>query len=84
MNIKKKRKSCSPCLDNSEKPLECRDRVFLSLASASSREAGTYQAGRQYLLAEAKRKGNAFRMLSGFILSYFWPRWVSVAVCGRL
>ena len=39
MNIKKKRKSCSPCLDNSEKPLECRDRVFLSLASLLEAEA---------------------------------------------
>ena len=61
MNIeKKKRKSCSPCLDNFEKPLEGRDRVFLSLASASSREPGTYQAGTQYLLAETKQKGDAF------------------------
>ena len=61
MNIeKKKRKSCSPCLDNFEKPLEGRDRVFLSLASASSREPGTYQAGTQYLLAEMKQKGDTF------------------------
>ena len=63
MNIeeKKKRKSFSPCLDNFEKPLGGRGHVFLSLASASSREPGTYQVGTQYLLAEMKPKKSAFR-----------------------
>ena len=79
---KKKRKSCSPWLDNFEKPLEGRDRVFLSLASASSREPGTYQAGTQYLLAETKQKGNAFLNPVRFYFLDFWLRWAFVAACG--
>ena len=85
MNIeeKKKRKSCSPCLDNFEKPLGGRGRVFLSLASASSREPGTYQVGTQYLLAETKGK----RLPECCAFASFstpWLCWVCAASAGGL
>ena len=85
MNIeKKKRKSCSPCLDNFEKPLEGRDRVFLSLASASSREPGTYQAGTRYLMAETKQKGDAFLNPVRFYFLHFGCAGSSLLRAGRL